>query len=74
MTQNLEIYYAEIRKICPGLSEKEAIEAGDALLQIAKLLSDAVQENTELKELINTPKDGHAPLGYENRPDEYGQA
>lgn len=58
MTQNLEIYYAEIRKICPELSEKEAIEAGDALLQIAKLLSDAVQENTELKELINTPKDG----------------
>ena len=55
MTQNLEIYYAEIRKICPGLSEKEAIEAGDALLQIAKLLSDTVQENNEL---INTPKDG----------------
>ena len=58
MTQNLEIYYAEIRKICPVLSEKEAIEAGDALLQIAKLLSDTVQENNELKELINTPKDG----------------
>lgn len=56
MTQNLEIYYEEIRKICPELSEKEAIEAGDALLQIAKLLSDAVQENNELKELINTSK------------------
>ena len=57
MTQNLEIYYAEIRKICPGLSEKEAIEAGDALLQIARLLSDAAQENTKLKELINTSKE-----------------
>lgn len=58
MTQNLEIYYAEIRKICPELSEKEAIEAGDALLQIAKLLSDATQENSELKKLINAPKEG----------------
>ena len=58
VNQIFETYWEEIHSICPGLSEKEAIVAGDALLQIAKLLSDAVQENTELKELINTPKDG----------------
>ena len=58
MKQNLELYFEVIRKICPQLSEKQAIEAGDALLQIAMLLSDAVQEITKLKELIKTPKDG----------------
>lgn len=58
MTQNLEIYYAEIRKICPGLSEKEAIEAGDALLQIAKLLLTAVQENPELEKFLTAQMKG----------------
>lgn len=56
MNNHLKEYYTEIRSFCPRLSEEEAIEAGDALLQIAKLLSDTVQENTELKELINAPK------------------
>lgn len=58
MTQNLEIYYAEIRKICPGLSEKEAIEAGDALLQIAKLLLTAVQEDPELEKFLTAQMKG----------------
>lgn len=57
MSQHLKEYYEEIRSFCPELSEEEAIKAGDALLQIAKLLSDTVQETPELKTLIETGKE-----------------
>ena len=42
----------------PGLSEKEAIEAGDALLQIAKLLLTAVQEEPELEKFLTAQMKG----------------
>lgn len=58
MAQNREIYYAEIRKICPRLSEKEAIEAGDTLLQIAKLLLTAIQEDPELEKFLTAQTKG----------------
>ncbi|WP_417134863.1 hypothetical protein [Phascolarctobacterium succinatutens] len=57
MSKHLKEYYEEIRSFCPKLSEEEAIEAGDALLQIAKLLSDTVQETPELKTLLETGKE-----------------
>ena len=53
VNQNFEAYCREIHNVCPELTEEEVIEAGTSLLQIAKLLSDAVQENTELQTLIS---------------------
>ena len=49
----LKIYREEIHNVCPELTEEEVIEAGTSLLQIAKLLSEAVQENPELQTLIS---------------------
>lgn len=60
MSKHLKEYYEEIRSFCPELSEEEAIEAGDALLQIVKLLSDAAQENPELEVLINAQMKGRS--------------
>ena len=57
MNNHLKEYYEEICSFCPEFSEKEIIEAGDTLLQIAKLLSDTVQETPELKKLIKTEKE-----------------
>ena len=54
----LKIYREEIHSVCPELTEEEVIEAGTSLLQIAKLLSEAVQENPELEVLINAQMEG----------------
>lgn len=54
----LKIYREEIHNVCPELTEEEVIEAGTSLLQIAKLLSEAVQENPELEVLINAQMEG----------------
>ena len=54
----LKIYRKEIHNVCPELTEEEVIEAGTSLLQIAKLLSEAVQENPELEVLINAQMEG----------------
>ena len=54
VNQNFKAYESEIKNVCPEISEKEVIEVGTSLLQIAKLLSDAVQENPELQTLISS--------------------
>ncbi len=54
----LKIYREEIHNVCPELTEEEVIEAGTSLLQIAKLLSEAAQENPELEVLINAQMEG----------------
>lgn len=58
VNQNFEAYWREIHNVCPKLSEEEVIEAGTSLLQIAKLLLEAVQENPELEVLINAQMEG----------------
>ena len=58
VNQSFETYWQEIHGICPGLSEKQAIEAGEALLQIAKLLLTAVQEDPELEKFLTAQMEG----------------
>ena len=58
VNQNFEAYWREIHNVCPELTEEEVIEAGTSLLQIAKLLSEAAQENPELEVLINAQMEG----------------
>lgn len=58
VNQIFETYWEEIHSICPRLSEKEAIEAGDALFQIAKLLLTAVQEEPELEKFLTAQMKG----------------
>ena len=60
MNTNQQAYYEEIRSSCPSMTEDEVIEAGDSLLQIFKLLHEAVQDNPELQDFIN------AQLGKDN--------
>ena len=50
---SIEEAFEQLEHIIEQLSEEEVIEAGTSLLQIAKLLLEAVQENPELQTLIS---------------------